>query len=57
MEILDLPLIKCEIELELSWSRKCVVSTISETPAVAANQPSAAREATERTGATFQNLK
>ena len=57
MEILDLPLIKCEIELELSWSRKCVVSTISETPAVAANQPSAAREATETTGATFQNLK
>ena len=34
---LSLPLINCEIELDLSWSRCCVISEISRTPAVPAN--------------------
>ena len=34
---LDLPLINCEIELDLPWSRNCVISEISRTAAVAVN--------------------
>ena len=29
---LDLPLINCEMELELSWSRNCVIPEVSRTP-------------------------
>ena len=28
---LDLPLINCEIELDLSWSKECIISEISIT--------------------------
>ena len=31
---LDLPLSNCEIELDLSWSRNCILSEISRTPGV-----------------------
>ena len=34
---LHLPLIKCEIELDLLWSRKCIISEIGRTPEVPAN--------------------
>ena len=36
---LDLPLIICEIELELTWSKYCVISEISRTPEVEGNNP------------------
>ena len=36
---LDLPLINCKIELDLSWSNYCVMSEISRTPALRANPP------------------
>ena len=51
---LDLHLINCEIELDLSWSRDCIISKISKTPAVPANPPVTAVEATETVGAAFQ---
>ena len=51
---LDLLLINCEIELDLSWSRKCVISEISRTAAIAANPPNPAREKTKTNSATFQ---
>ena len=35
---LDLPLINCEIELDLPWSKECVISEISITLRVAGNQ-------------------
>ena len=55
---LALPLINCEIELDLSWSKECIVSETSITSRVAGN-PNAnplvpAVEAMRRTGATFQ---
>ena len=34
---LDLPLINCEIELDLSWSKKCIISEILITPAIPDN--------------------
>ena len=34
---LDLSLINCKIELDLSWSKNCIISEISRTPYVAAN--------------------
>ena len=34
---LDLPLIKYETELDLSWSRECLISKISIIPAVSVN--------------------
>ena len=34
---LDLPLINCEIELDLSWSKKCIISEICKTLEVPAN--------------------
>ena len=47
-----------EIELDLSWSKDCVISKISRTPEVApnsdANPPIAARAATQTSGTTFQ---
>ena len=55
---LDLPLSNCEIELELSWSKECIISTISITPAVPGktdvNLPVPTVAAIQRTGATFQ---
>ena len=35
---LDLPLINCEIELDLRWTRNCVISEIPRTARVAGNQ-------------------
>ena len=55
---LDLPLINCEIELDLSWSKECIISEISIVPAIAGNPrdnpPVQAREARQTAGATFQ---
>ena len=48
---LDLPLLNCETELDLSCSRYCVVSEISRTAAVAGNPPVAA---TATTSARFR---
>ena len=31
---LELPLINCEIQFDLSWSKECITSEISITPAV-----------------------
>ena len=49
---LDLPLINYEIELDLSWSRSCVISKIWRTPAVAAKWNATAE--TQRTSTIFQ---
>ena len=51
---LNLPLINCEIEFDLLWSRYWIISEISGTPAVPANPPAPTIEATQTTGATFQ---
>ena len=48
---LDLPLINCEIELDVTWSRNCVISEISRTPEVNGNNPV---DTTQTKGATFQ---
>ena len=51
-------LINCEIEIDLLWSKECIISEISITPRIAGNpnaillgQP---REARQKTSATFQ---
>ena len=44
-------LINCEIELDLSWLKDCVISEISRTGEVGEINPAAA---TETTGTTFQ---
>ena len=44
----DLPLINCEIELNLSCSRYRIISEISRTPAVAANPPVPTLEPTQK---------
>ena len=46
-----MPLINCEIELDLSWFRYCIISEISRTAAGAGNPPVAA---TATTSARFQ---
>ena len=51
---LDLPLIKCKIELDLSCSRKCLTSEISKTAAVAANSPNPVRDETKTDSAISQ---
>ena len=55
---LDLSLINCEIELDLSWLEDCIISQISRTPVVAANPnvnpPFQAATATKTSNATFQ---
>ena len=55
---LDLPLDNCEIELDLSWWKYCIISEISWTAAVAqnpnANPPAPAVAATATTSAMFQ---
>ena len=48
-----MPLINCEIELDLSRSRNYIISKISRTVAVAANLPNPAREETKTNSATF----
>ena len=50
---IDLPLINCEIELDLIWTRSCIISEISRTSIVIGN-PTAREVATETTAATFQ---
>ena len=55
---LDLPLINCEIELDLKWTKNCVTSEILRTAALVGKQnvnpPVRAIPATATTGATFQ---
>ena len=55
---LDLPLFNCEIELDLSWSKECIISETYKTPKVPANPmanpPNPLIQATATTGATFQ---
>ena len=55
---LHLPLINCEIQLDLSWSKDCVVFEILKTPEVpatpAANPPTDHVPPTQTTGVTFQ---
>ena len=56
---LDLSLINCEIELDLSWSKECIISEIYKTPEVPANAnanpPNPLIQATAATtSATFQ---
>ena len=55
---LDLVLINCEIELNLSWSKACVISEISRTPKVrantTANPPTDRAPPIKTTGDTFQ---
>ena len=48
---LDLSLINCEIELDLTWSKNCVISEISKTPETEGANPD---DETLTTGATFQ---
>ena len=43
---LDLTLTDCEIELDLSWARNCIVSEISRTAAGAGDNPAGATLAT-----------
>ena len=51
MESLDLPLIKCEIELDFTLSKYCIISEISRTSDIEGANP---EDATLTTGATFQ---
>ena len=51
---LDLLLINYEIELDLTWSKYCIISEISKTPEVKGASPA---DATLTTGATFQIYK
>ena len=48
---LDLPLISCKIELDLTWLINCIISEISRTPEVGGANPACA---TLTTGATFK---
>ena len=49
----DFPLINCEIELDLIWTKNCVISEISKTFR-AVGDPPEQEVATTTTGATFQ---
>ena len=55
---LDLPLINCEIELDLSWSKDCIISGKSRTPEIDvdpdANPSILTKEARKTNNATFQ---
>ena len=46
-----MPLINCEMELDLPWSRYCIISEISRTPPAPANPTVPATEATHTTRA------
>ena len=48
---LDLSLITCEIELDLTWSENCVISEISRTPEMGGDS---LVDATQTTGTTFK---
>ena len=50
----NLPVINSEIDLDLSWSRHCIMSEISRTLAVAGNLPVLFVEAATTTVAIFQ---
>ena len=55
MRYLDLPLINCEIELHLKWSKNCVISEISRTfRAVPNTDPVDDQVTTATTSATCQ---
>ena len=51
-------MIDCDIELDLSWAKECIISELSIIPGVAgdpdANPPVPAVAATQITGGTFQ---
>ena len=52
---LDLPLINCEIELDLPWSRYCVISEVSRTSRGISNtDPVRYKVATTTNSITFQ---
>ena len=52
---LDLPLINCEIELDLKWEKKCVISEISILPtALNSHANPVEYEVVTATVATFQ---
>ena len=57
LRFLDLPLINCEIELDLIWSINWVISEILRTPEMAvnpnANSPVQEKDATKTNGATI----
>ena len=58
LKFLNFPLINCEIDLDLLWSKECVVSEISITPRIPANSdansPVQEVVAVQTTIATFQ---
>ena len=53
-----MPLINCEIEIDLSCSKKCIIPEIPITSRIAGNSntrpPVQIKEARQTTGATFQ---
>ena len=52
---LDLPLIKCEIEPALKWTKKILISEILRTSrAIPSTDPAEYESVTATTGATFQ---
>ena len=55
---MDLPLINCEIELDLRWTKNCVISEISIIPWVPgnpnANPPVCDKAVIQTIGASFQ---
>ena len=57
---LDLLLINCETEIDLAWSKACIISEISITAAIVGNPRARpliqAREARQTTGATFHMI-
>ena len=50
---LDLPLINCEIELDLRWTKNCIICEIPR-PSIVIGNPSVWEMATEATAAIFQ---
>ena len=52
-KFLDLPMVNCEIELDLSWSKECIISEISITPRIPVN-PNEEVVLIQITGAIFQ---
>ena len=51
---IDLTLINCETDLDLTWPGGCIISRISEGAAVPVKTPNPARKETEKTSATLQ---
>ena len=62
-KFLDLPLFNCEIELDWSWSKECIISKISMIPGLpanpGANPPVQVIEVMQTTGIAYQinNIK